>query len=255
MKKTIICSVVVLLVLVGCLSNNASGSNVLDGFQDTKPELDDAKVTVSGTAKELIKADLVSFVVEIQAQDAYSMSEAQRKNSEISNNVKDALISTGVDESEISTSSYTMWDSFDYNKETGESTFKYHKVSHNLKVKTDNIEAIGRLFDDAIANGATRITALQWSLKEDTKSEVEKRLFARALENAKSKVFYAFPEGKNFSVVEVTEMKAGGRWMYAPGYTFGAGGYYYDTNEESDSFSVASIDVSSTVSAIFVVSG
>ncbi|MEW6035243.1 MAG: SIMPL domain-containing protein [Candidatus Micrarchaeota archaeon] len=213
-------------------------------------------VTMSSFASESVKPDTASFVVTIKTFDENSKAESSRHNAESAKKVKDALAANGLDKSDMATSTYYVTEkynsTYDYGYYNGDVLTGY-ETTHEILVKTDKLDSLGRFFDTALQNGASDVGDVRWSLKEDTVLELQKRLSKEAMENVNEKVIYAFPEAEEYDLNSVEESLAYSTWNYYPGYTFGASWYGFTDGDELTEVEIPDIEIKVDMVAQYIV--
>lgn len=145
-------------------------------------------ISATGTATTKVQPDLVhiQFGVETQQETAKQALEA---NSVLMNTIIDAIMKTGVTESEISTSSLTIYPVYDYyeDKATGRYTQELigYRVSNIINVQTKNLDLTAFIIDGAVASGANRVDSVYFTLSDETYLKIKDNLIGKAIENAK----------------------------------------------------------------------
>lgn len=223
------------LALVGCESD----TNNINCYPQSYPYGN--QLTVTGNGKASAEPDLatVTFGVEVSGEDpAEAVSEAaSRIDSTLA-----AVSSFGIEDRDVSTSSYTMWieqvyDPMTY-EETGEQT--YH-VSHHLTAKVRDMDRVGAFLATVVEAGANTVTGVSFSVEDRTQLVSEAR--RDAVQAAREKAGELAGElglnlGRAASVSEYTN-------YYPMGY--GYGGYYDGMGEPAVSPGAFSLGVDVTV--------
>ena len=155
-----------------------------DGIMSADPDVADIFITVETTAAN---AD-----------------DAQTQNAATVNSLRLALVGTGLVE-EVTTTSFNIYPSYGYYYgsyagaatepavvESGVALFQppnggSYTVTHNLKVHSENVNGVGKIIDVAVANGATRVDYVQFSLSEDKAEDLKQQALRNAVAKAKDK--------------------------------------------------------------------
>ncbi len=143
---------------------------------------DAATLTVTGSGTATVTPDKASISIGVQTVDASSKT-AQDKNSKDVNNVIDVLINAGVDEKDITTSSFDLYANYDYSKDVSELTG--YTVTTMLTVKNLKVDDVGELLDEAGDAGVNVINGINFDYSE-TEAAYDKALDA-AMDRAQEK--------------------------------------------------------------------
>ena len=118
------------------------------------PAADGATLTVTGSATVTLPADYAQASVGVSTRAA-TVQEATQQNAEAIRSVIAALVEAGIPESDIVTSSYSVYAEYDY--QTGEAVLAGYNVSNQLTVIIRDMDHIGAILDKATAAGANTI--------------------------------------------------------------------------------------------------
>ena len=136
-------------------------------------ETGESKETIAtqGVGKVTTIPDLVSvmFAVETLADSA---EESEQENARIMSEVRTELLGLGLDESEIQTSNFNVYPDYDWTQ-NGQK-LKGYKTSHNLIVKTDDFDLLGKIIDAGVAAGVNRVDTIQFELSDEKQAETKK---------------------------------------------------------------------------------
>ncbi len=140
-------------------------------------------ISVNSSASKEILPDTASiyFNVETSAKDSKS---AVDKNKEISSALILALKPIlALDKSDsIQTKNFILRPTYSYDK-SGKKTFQNYVASNIIYVKTKNIDNVSKLIDTAVANNATSVSDLYFSIENEKQYAGE--LAKEAINNAK----------------------------------------------------------------------
>lgn len=147
---------------------------------------DGATITVTGSAAMSLKADYAQVSVGVSTQ-ATTVSEAAQENNVLIHAVIDALKAADVAESDIVTSSYSVYAQYDYSSFTGEEKLSGYKVTNQLRVIIRDMEHIGATLDKATAAGANNIYNIEFlsTRADEAKDEAITYAVQDALRRAK----------------------------------------------------------------------
>jgi len=142
-----------------------------------KPEL-----AVTGKGEVLASADIAYLQIAVERTEK-TATEAQDTVARKSQNILASLEKIGVKKDKIETASFNLYPKYEYEK--GESKFIGYTASNQIKVTIENPEDIGKVIDAAIAAGATNVSGLNFSVKDET--PYKKIALQKAFEDAKGK--------------------------------------------------------------------
>lgn len=140
------------------------------------------KIIVIGNGEIAVPPDIATVQLEVVTVND-QVSEAQRENAVVTNNVIQSLLSLGIPRENIQTVSYNIFPKYDY--VNGEQIFRGYEVSNAISVKITDIQQVGRVIDTAVQNGANRVSNIQFSI-EDTE-RYKQEAIVRALRDAQMK--------------------------------------------------------------------
>lgn len=140
------------------------------GFTNTvmAAEATNKLITVNGSG--VIKVDpdkaTINLGVETTGSDAVT---AQKETAVTMNKVISALKAMGINESQITTSRYSVYPDYNYNRDTGEETIKGYKASNVIKVTTNDVDGTGAIIDTAAKAGANVNNGVSFSVEDSSK--------------------------------------------------------------------------------------
>ncbi|MFQ5969922.1 MAG: SIMPL domain-containing protein [Nitrososphaerales archaeon] len=160
-------------------------------------------ITVSGSASTSTDPNqlVISFGLETQASTA---SQATQENAQRMNAVVNAVKELGINEKDISTSSFSVSPIYDKTRQfvTG------YRTSNIVTVKTDKLEMAGEIIDTAVGAGANRVNSLFFTLSDDLKKKLSDQLIGEAVKDAKMKAEMALePLGQQIIGVKLVSLE------------------------------------------------
>ncbi len=197
--------VVFLIIALGgmyIISNQTKPQNFYLSQQQEKNT-----ISVQGEAKTKVSPNLVQISFTIETNDTASAKVAQDKNADVTANVKKQLLTAGLTEQDISTIQFTVepikksvWEcpppedrKCDYYDRIYNDELIGYRAVHQLFVKSGDTTNAGALLD-AISAGSTygannygKIDSVAFTLKYETKKELERDLLEKASADAKNK--------------------------------------------------------------------
>lgn len=173
MKKLIMMSGIVAVVLALLFA----GSFVMKAENVVAAEGETVNVvSVSGIGKVTAKPDIayISIGVETQDEDA---SVAQQDNAKKMDAVMKALKAAGIKSDDITTTGYSIYDRYNYDKDDD---VKYFVVSNRVEVTINDITKVGNIIDVTATAGANQVSNIRFGLSNSDE------LYAEALKLAMS---------------------------------------------------------------------
>lgn len=168
-------------------------------------------VSVTGSATTSVSPDLVTvqFGVDTEAKTA---KDATSSNSQMMNDVVNAVLSSGITKDEISTAGFSIYPV--YNDSVPDLTTGIHKsvltgyrASNTLYVKTTKLSLAGNIIDAATGAGANRVDNISFSLSPDKQQSIQDDLLSKAVLNAKSRAQKAIdPLGQKIIGVKMVSL-------------------------------------------------
>lgn len=117
---------------------------------------------VNGTGTVQVRPDVATVSIGVVTQDQ-NLEKAQQENAAIIDKVRRSLVAADVAEESIQTADYFIFPEYDY--VDGKQEFRGYQVTHTWKVKIDEIGNTGYIIDTAVANGANRVTNIEFTVK------------------------------------------------------------------------------------------
>jgi uncharacterized protein len=148
-------------------------------------EGDSRLLRVNGVGKVQVRPDVATVTIGVVTQDQ-NLEKAQRENAQITQQVRDQLRAIGIEEDHIQTADYFIFPEYDY--VDGKQEFRGYQVTHSLKVTIDDISRTGYVIDTAVANGANRVSNIEFSVKNpyENYQEALRIALGHALANAQT---------------------------------------------------------------------
>jgi hypothetical protein len=165
MKKSVLYLLLAVLV-TGSSALWAAGTQ--DKSQDT--------VSVQGSGSVSISADTaeISLAVVVTHEDA---AQASGQNAEIMTRVIDAVRAQGIDEKDITTRNYSLYQEAQYLR-TGEETAPKYRATNNLTVVVRNIDKAGTVIDAALSAGANQFSGITFYAADTAEAYTRARTLA-----------------------------------------------------------------------------
>lgn len=147
--------------------------------------LEDEETTIVVTGKGIIKAnpDVVYLWIGVEKTEK-NAEEAQKGVIQKINDILASLNKMRIPKDKIETTRVTLHPDFKYDK--GKRTLVGYTARNQIKVTIDKLDDVGKIIDISIASGATNITNIVFSIKDNTpyKQSALKKAFDDAKEKA-----------------------------------------------------------------------
>lgn len=140
------------------------------------------KMTVIGHGQIAVEPDIATIQIEVSTVND-QVSIAQEQNAQIMNQVIESILQLGIPRENIKTISYTISPQYDY--VDGKQIFKGYEVNNAIIVKITDVQQVGTVIDTAVANGANRVSNIQFSVEDATNYKQE--AITEALQDANLK--------------------------------------------------------------------
>lgn len=191
MNKSITIAVAIGIVFaLGISLLTPYGKSALAQTEPTPYPSREKTISVTGQATKFVQPDTlnVNFGVEVQKPTA---KEALEENKIQMNAVVDAIKSTGINSSEISTAQFTIYPVYESYQEVGTGIYRQkltgYSVSNIIHVKTTKMELASDIIDSAVKSGVNRVDSVAFSLSDVKQQQLSDDLLAEAISNAKTK--------------------------------------------------------------------
>ena len=192
MRSKILKGSIVFGLSMMCLTGCAFNVTIPDTVKVESIESNDS-VCVSATAELTVVPDKATISIGTESQDM-SAEKAQEQHTEKVNAIIEEIKTLGVEESNIQTTNYSLYD--DYKYTNGSRVFAGYVVSCDIKITGIDIDNLGEYITKSIQAGATEVSRIQY---ECTKyDEVYEAALKEAIADAKHKAqLIAEASGRN----------------------------------------------------------
>ena len=123
--------------------------------------------------------------------------------------IKQALLDTGVEESEINTDSINIYANYDYSDNT--EVIVGYTARNSLSVRTTDMDNVGSLIDAAFAAGANTLDNVQFTVQDDT--QAREQALTMAVEDARRKAD-VLASAAGLQVASIERISEGGVSVY-----------------------------------------
>jgi len=208
----------VVALLSAALVLSACGtSRPLD--RSAPPELRTLNVTGVGEVK--LTPDIAYINIGVHTEAA-SPAEAVASNNANTEALASALTVAGVDQKDLSTRSFSIWQNTQYNSE-GQAVGTTYVVDNSVQVTVRELDTLGNLLEAAIQAGANNITGIQFDVADKTEAVKDAR--ATAVESARVQAQeLASAAGVKLGEIQTIGYVEGVPSLFQPGKGGGGGG-------------------------------
>jgi uncharacterized protein YggE len=141
-------------------------------------------LNVNGAGQVFLTPDIAYVYVGVHTENI-SASDAMAENNTRSQIMIDALKKAGIDEKDIRTTNFSIWQQDKYDPATGQPTGeKVYSVDNTVYVTIRKLENLGALLDTLVKAGANNINSIQFDVADKTAATKQAR--DAAVANAKT---------------------------------------------------------------------
>lgn len=204
---------------------------------------DDRVLKVTGSATVTLAPDTVTIRLGVNTKDQ-NVQTAQQQNAQIMEGVKRAIFALGVEEKDVITDYFNVYNTTDYSAD-GQPKKEYFVIEHMLRVTVRDLNQVGAVLDAAVNAGANQSSGIEFSSSKA--NEAYQKALARAVEDAAMKAqIMAAAAGKQLG--DLLEMEARDSSYYAMRDYGVSNTYQLPTSMKADTvISGGDIAVSATV--------
>lgn len=189
MNTKLIAAMIAVLVVSVTMSALSVAPSV-DAQEITPYPSREKTLSVTGMATASVKPDQlnINFGVETQEKTA---KEALDSNSVLMNQVITAIKSAGIPESDIGTSSFSIYPVYESHEDKTTAIWTQilvgYKVSNIVTVHTGKLDSAASIIDNAVNAGVNRVDSVYFSLSPMTQQKLKDDLLEKAVLNAKAR--------------------------------------------------------------------
>ena len=204
-------------------------------------------VSSMGSSSIRVMPDLVSIYFNIQTEGKTS-SEANDKNSEITEKMKELLLNAGFSEEDIKTQGFSIYPNYDW--QSGAQKIKSYTATHSvlLRIFITEKEKIGKALDAGIGAGAG-ISYINYELTDENQNKYKAEAIKKAAEDAKLKV-QAIADGSGQKLGKLVSISTD-EFGYAPWLAFSSGVTKESSADIGAKITPSELDISARITAVF----
>lgn len=169
---------IIAIVILGVLTFQSGQTNVV------VQQPGEAGISVTGEAQAAVMPDQAKIRVSVETERSTAKA-AQDQNTATSDKVIAALKAAGVDSDDLATTSYQLYEQYDYREGTRTSTG--YVASHTIEITVQEISKVGELLSVAVSNGANRVDTVRFTLSEEAEANTRETLLEEAGQAAREK--------------------------------------------------------------------
>lgn len=174
-----------MLTLVACNQQNPSNVEATANEPSVVPTNDSQKTSIQVTGSGFVYAEPSIANVQIGVTtDANETAVALEENKKATDQLLNALVGTLIEEGDIETmdfSVYPKYDVEDYTKIVG------YTVTHMFSVTVRDLEKVGVVIDEAVANGSNMTSYIQFDISEEERQQYYEEALKIAIDSGEKK--------------------------------------------------------------------
>jgi hypothetical protein len=178
-KMNFFVMILVLVLAIGLVAVTYAKPQVVN--VGTSAEQNTLDVSASSTASA--DPDIADIFVTVETISD-TAAKAQDQNAATVGSLRMALQGSGLVK-EVTTNSYNIYPDISYDPESGRSIVNGYIVSHSLKISTESMTGVGKILDVAVANGASTVDYVSFSLSETKAESLKQQALASAASKAR----------------------------------------------------------------------
>jgi uncharacterized protein YggE len=171
--------------------------------QQDRPRVRVPSITVTGEATISAEPNQAQIDIGVVTQ-ARTAPEASKENAERLTRVLAEVKKLLGKDDEVKTSGYALTPTYRY-PQGGKPEIVGYNASNTVRIKTTNLEIVGRLIDSAMQAGANNVNRLMFTLKDEQGAQLEALRAASAKAKTKAEAIAASLGLKIVKVASVTE--------------------------------------------------
>lgn len=191
LKKRTVLSVLAasfLLVTAGCVGagspfGETDSAAASTGAAATNQSGADATISVGASGETTAQPDRAVATVGVEATAADAETARQRVAENVST-LREALADAGLDDDQITTQHYAIRQ--DPETRRSESGPTRYEGVHSFEVQIEDVDEVGTVIETAVDNGATNVGRVEFTLADETRSELRDEALAAAMDDARS---------------------------------------------------------------------
>lgn len=157
-------SMIVSIILLAAVALSACAPSGIAA----NPAAPQRTLNVTGAGQVSLTPDIAYIYVGVHSENA-SASDAMTENNSRTQVMIEALKKAGIDEKDIRTTNFSIWQQDKYDPLTGQpSGVKVYSVDNTVYVTVRKLESLGSLLDTLVKAGANNINSIQFDVADKT---------------------------------------------------------------------------------------
>ena len=157
-------SMIVSIILLAAVALSACAPSGIAA----NPAAPQRTLNVNGAGQVSLTPDIAYIYVGVHTENA-SASDAMTENNSRTQVMIDALKKAGIDEKDIRTTNFSIWQQDKYDPLTGQpSGVKVYSVDNTVYVTVRKLDSLGSLLDTLVKAGANNINSIQFDVADKT---------------------------------------------------------------------------------------
>ena len=157
-------SMIVSIILLAAVALSACAPSGIAA----NPAASQRTLNVTGAGQVSLTPDIAYIYVGVHTENA-SASDAMTENNSRTQVMIDALKKAGIDEKDIRTTNFSIWQQDKYDPLTGQpSGVKVYSVDNTVYVTVRKLDSLGSLLDTLVKAGANNINSIQFDVADKT---------------------------------------------------------------------------------------
>lgn len=143
-------------------------------------------ISVSGTIAKTASPEIAYVTLSVETLDR-SASKSQGDNALLANKVMEALKGAGIDEKDIETASYSVYEEFQWNESLRKSESIGYRTTNSIQATVRDMSKVGGIIDVAVQAGANSVSGVSFALTKETEANLRTMALQEAAANARAK--------------------------------------------------------------------
>lgn len=170
------------LVVLKPVNVNLEGK-ITGGTSTSEPE---NSIQVTGQSILSVDPDKAEIILGVETEETTALN-SQQMNAEIMENVMSALRTNGIKKEDIKTYQYSVQPIRNWRSEENYYKVISYKTIQMVRVKTTDLDDVGKVIDAAASAGANRFQGVSFGLTDEKQSEYRTKALKEASKNAEIK--------------------------------------------------------------------
>ena len=216
MKKSV--QLFALVFLIALLAISCSGEPAVG----IGTEVQQAIITVTGSGQVLVIPDVAYINIGVRSTGD-TVVEAIAQNNEQAQAIQYALTQEGIEEKDIQTSNFNVYQQSDYDYQ-GNPTRTYYSVENTVYVTVVKIDKLGDILDAVARSGANNIYGVNFDIQDKSEAQKAARELAVQAAQSQARELAAAAGIELGELLSISSSPTSTTQYYGYGYGMGGGG-------------------------------